>query len=173
MTPLLRGVVLGTAFLLDASLGASTWAQTKPPPKPATTAERPVATGPVPHPTTRPRRPVFVPPPRVIELDEIAVPANLPTVLDTASRDRYRRIFQAQAADQWAQADAEIAQEKDRTLMGYVLAQRLLTPAYQARYEQLAAWLQEYNDHPDPPAIYRLAVPGRPAGPADSTPANS
>jgi soluble lytic murein transglycosylase-like protein len=173
MTPLLRGIVLGTALLLDASLGSASWAQnaTKPPPKPATAAH-PVATRPMPHPTIRPRRPVFVPPPPVIELDEIAVPANLPTVLDTASRDRYRRIFQAQAADQWAQADAEIAQERDRTLMGYVLAQRLLSPGYAARYDQLAAWLQDYNDHPDAPAIYRLAVARRPPGAADLTPAS-
>lgn len=174
MTPLLRGIVLGTALLLDASLGCASWAQTatKPPPKPASAA-RPVATRPMPHPTIIPRRPVFVPPPPVIELDEIAVPANLPTVLDTASRDRYRRIFQAQAADQWAQADAEIAQESDRTLMGYVLAQRLLSHGYQARYDQLAAWLQDYNDHPDAPAIYRLAVARRPPGAAaDLTPAS-
>src|SRR5262245_30120173 len=45
-----------------------------------------------PHPTIRPRGPVFVPPPPVIELDEIAVVADLPTVLDNESRDRYRRI---------------------------------------------------------------------------------
>jgi hypothetical protein len=54
-------------------------------------------------------------------------------------------------------ADAEIAKARDKTLMGYVGAQRLLSPGYTARYEQLAAWLQEYNDHPDAPAIYKLA----------------
>ena len=183
MTPSLRGLVLGTVLLLDAALGAAALAQTatKPPHKPAPAAHpvaarpaatRSAATRPTPHPTIRPRQPVFVPPPPVIELDEIAAPANLPTVLDTASRDRYRRIFQAQAANQWAQADAEIAQEKDRTLMGYVLAQRLLNPAYQARYDQLAAWLQDYNDHPDAPAVYRLAVARRPAGAGDLTPAS-
>ena len=48
--------------------------------------------------------------------------------------------------------------------MGYVGAQRLLSPGYQAKYDQLAAWLQDYNDHPDAPAIYRLALARRPTG---------
>ena len=55
--------------------------------------------------------------------------------------------------------------------MGYVGAQRLLSPNYPARYEQLAAWLQDYNDNPDAPAIYRLALARRPAGGAELTPA--
>ena len=119
-----------------------------------------------------PRRPVFVPPPPVIELDEIAVVADLPTVLDTDTATAYRRIFQAQSAGQLAQADAEIAQLKDKTLMGYVGAQRLLSPGYPARYDQLAAWLQDYNDHPDAPAIYKLALARRTPGAAELTPAS-
>ena len=35
------------------------------------------------------------------------------------------------------------------------------SPSYQAKYEELAAWLQEYNDHPDAPAIYKLALARR------------
>jgi soluble lytic murein transglycosylase len=124
------------------------------------------------HPTIVPRRPVFVPPPPVIELDEMAVVADLPTVLDAETRDRYRRIFQAQSAGQFAQADAEIAQLKDKTLMGYVGAQRLLSQGYQARYPELAAWLQEYNDHPDAPGIYKLAVARRTPGSGELTPAS-
>ncbi|MBS0520146.1 MAG: lytic transglycosylase domain-containing protein [Proteobacteria bacterium] len=112
-------------------------------------------------------RSVFVPPPPVIELDETAVDPNLPTVLDADNRDRYRRIFQDQAAGHWADADAEIARLTDKTLMGYVGAQRLLASNYTARYDQLAAWLQEYNDHPDAPAIYRLALAKRPRGASD------
>ncbi|MBR2817609.1 MAG: lytic transglycosylase domain-containing protein, partial [Reyranella sp.] len=118
------------------------------------------------------RAPVFVPPPPVIELDESAVVADLPTVLDNETRDRYRRIFQAQATGSWAQADAEIAQLKDKLLMGYVGAQRLLAPSYQARYDQLAAWLQDYNDHPDAPAVYRLALARRTPGGPELTPAS-
>ena len=93
-------------------------------------------------------------------------------MLDAANLDLYRRIFQDQAAGQWGQADAEIARLTDKTLMGYVGAQRLLAHNYTARYDQLAAWLQDYNDHPDAPAIYRLAVARRPKGAGDLTPAS-
>ena len=141
-------------------------------PKPAVAkpaaAAKPVAA----HPTIVPRRPVFVPPPPVIELDEMAVVADLPTVLETDERDRYRRIFQAQASGQFAQADGDIAQLKDKTLMGYVSAQRLLSPSYQAKFPELAQWLQDYNDHPDAPAIYKLAVTRRTPGSAEITPAS-
>jgi soluble lytic murein transglycosylase-like protein len=164
-----------------ATIAASSFAQTatKPPHKPATAAKpvaatstarhpKPAAHAPAHHAAARPpaRRPVFVPPPPVIELDEIA-PPELPTVLGTEDRDRYRRIFQAQAGGQWAAADAEIAQLKDKVLMGYVGAQRLLAPSHTATYEQLASWLQEYNDHPDAPAVYKLALTRRPKGAGD------
>ena len=102
----------------------------------------------------------------------MAVVPDLPTVLSSEDRDRYRRIFQAQASNQWAQADAEIARVTDKTLMGYVGAQRLLAQGYPARYDQLAAWLQDYNDHPDAPAIYRLALARRTPGSGELTPAS-
>lgn len=140
----------------------------KPAPAKPAAAAKPVAA----HPTIVPRRPVFVPPPPVIELDEMAVVADLPTVLETDERDRYRRIFQAQASGQFAQADGDIAQLKDKTLMGYVSAQRLLSPSYQAKFPELAQWLQDYNDHPDAPAIYKLAVARRTPGSAEITPAS-
>ena len=115
---------------------------------------------------------MFVPPPPVIELDEMAVVADLPTVLESDERDRYRRIFQAQAAGQFAQADGDIAQLKDKTLLGYVGAQRLLSPSYQAKFPELAQWLQDYNDHPDAPAIYKLALARRTPGSGEITPAS-
>src|SRR5690348_2803391 len=164
MKRLVRVVMVGalTTFAASAHISVLAQTQTKPPPKPAPAA-KPAATAVVARPVARPlvRHPVFVPPPPVIELDEMAVVPDLPTVLSTEERDRYRRIFQAQASNQWAQADAEIAQVTDKTLMGYVGAQRLLAHGYPARYDQLAAWLQDYNDHPDAPAIYRLALARR------------
>ena len=160
-------------------LAASALAQTttKPPARPGTAAKQAAATTRPPakpgvHPTIQPRRPVFVPPPPVIELDEMAVVSDLPTVLDNDTRDRYRRIFQAQAAGQFGQAAAEIAQLQDKVLMGYVGAQRLLSPSHPARYDELAAWLQDYNDHPDAPAIYKLALMRRTPGSAELTPAS-
>jgi soluble lytic murein transglycosylase-like protein len=166
-------VALGAAALLAASALGQT---AKPPAKPTSAAKKTAAaathTPAKPPPPVAARRPVFVPPPPVIELDEIAVIPDLPTVLDTAQRDQYRRIFQAQAAGQFAQADAEIAQLKDKTLLGYVGAQRLLNPGRTASYAELAAWLQDYNDHPDAPAIYRLALARRTPGGPELTPAS-
>ena len=46
------------------------------------------------------------------------------------------------------------------------------SPGYTARYDELAAWLQDYNDHPDAPAIYRLALARRTPGSAELTPAS-
>ena len=46
------------------------------------------------------------------------------------------------------------------------------SPGNAARYDELAAWLQEYNDHPDAPAIYRLALARRTPGSAELTPAS-
>ena len=57
--------------------------------------------------TRRPavRHPVFVPPPPIIELDEMAVRPDLPTVLDAETTERYRRIFRDQAAGKLHEAD--------------------------------------------------------------------
>lgn len=179
-------VLLGAATMLAASAFAQT--QTKPKVPAKSTAAKPAAAKsqsaaarsaagrpaarPGAHPTIVPRRPVFVPPPPVIELDEIAVVADLPTVLDSDDRDRYRRIFQAQGSGQFGQADAEIGQLKDKTLLGYVGAQRLLSQGYQAKFPELAQWLQDYNDHPDAPAIYKLAMARRTPGAPEITPAS-
>ncbi|HZP98048.1 MAG TPA: transglycosylase SLT domain-containing protein [Reyranella sp.] len=164
---------------------------TRPPAKPAPSPLKPVSASPEARPAsgfspyagfkpqphhvaTAPavRHPVFVPPPAVIEIDEIAPPAGLPQVLNDSDRELYHRIFQAQERGHWAEADAEIAKLGDKTLMGYVGAQRLLARTYTAKYEQLAAWLQDYNDHPDAPAIYRLALARRPKGAGELTPSS-
>ncbi len=169
-------VLLGAASL--GVLPALAETHPKPPPKSASAAKPAAAHVAHPAHTThvaaRPavRHPVFVPPPPVIELDEISPVAGLPTVLDATSLALYRQIFQSQAAGQWGQADGEIARLTDKMLMGYVGAQRLLARNYTARYDQLAAWLQDYNDHPDAPAIYKLAVARRPKGAGDLTPAS-
>ena len=179
----LHVVLLGAASLIASSALLGAEAQTPKPlrPSPLTPLANPPAAGGLAlkqaaasHAPARPavRHTVFVPPPPVIELDEITPVAGLPTALDANTLALYRRIFQEQAAGQWAQADAEIAKLTDKTLMGYVGAQRLLAHTYTARYDQLAAWLQDYNDHPDAPAIYKLALARKPKGAGDLTPAS-
>src|SRR5882724_2150257 len=137
MKQIVHVVMVGALTTFAASSLAQT--QTKPPPKPASAA-KPVATAPVAKPAPHPlvRHPVYVPAPPVIELDEMAVVPDLPAVLSTEDRDRYRRIFQAQGAGQFAAADPEIAKLGDKVLMGYVGAQRILGHGYVASYDQLS-----------------------------------
>lgn len=82
--------------------------------------------------------------------------SELPQVLSPADAARYKRIFALQDGKNWAAADREIARLTDRRLMGHVLAERYLE-SY-ASYDQLAAWLKDYADHPEAPAIYKLAL---------------
>jgi soluble lytic murein transglycosylase-like protein len=99
-----------------------------------------------------------VPPPPVIDIDPAAsLPSDLPTVLSSSDVERYQRIIAAQAGGNWAAADGEIKELKDRTLLGYMLAQRYLSAAYRPTQDELAGWLRDYNDHPDAPGVYRLA----------------
>ena len=173
MRTTLSAVLIGAVALVAAQASAQT--AKKPVQTQATkpAATEAAVTRPAARPAARPapRAAIYVPPPPVVELDENAVVADLPTVLDNETRDRYRRIFQAQQSGNWTQADEDIRQLQDKTLMGYVGAQRLLSPSSQARYDQLAAWLQEYNDHPDAPAIYKLALARRTPGGPELTPA--
>ena len=170
----LHVVLLGAASLIASSTllgaGAQTPKPLRPSPLTALGAKQAAATRAPARPVVR--HPVFVPPPPVIELDEMTPVAGLPTALDANNLALYRQIFQDQASGNWGQADADIAKLTDKTLMGYVGAQRLLAHNYSARYDQLAAWLQDYNDHPDAPAIYKLALARKPKGSGDLTPAS-
>src|SRR5258708_6787530 len=85
--------------------------------------------------------------------------AELPKVLSPTDAVLYRDIFAAQAANNWAAADRGVARVKDRRLVGHVLAQRYLnTTGWRATYDELAAWLKNYADHPEAPAIYQMAL---------------
>ena len=112
----------------------------------------------------RPRQ-AYVPPPPVIDIDpSVSLPSDLPTVLSSSDVERYQRIVAAQAGGNWAAADADIRELRDKTLLGYMLAQRYLQASYRSTPDELASWLREYNDHPDAPAVYRLASARRVAG---------
>ena len=91
--------------------------------------------------------------------------AYLPTPLSETDAGRYQRIFALQKAGDWRAADEAIETIHDPLLMGHVMAQRLLHPGdYRASYEELAAWLSHYADHPQASRMHRLARRRAPAG---------
>jgi soluble lytic murein transglycosylase len=95
---------------------------------------------------------------------EILRDVGIPTVLAGPDATRYREIFRLQAAGNWAAANLEIAQLKDRTLLGHVEAQRYLHRKYKASYAELKAWLDQYPDLPDARQIHALAYSRQPKG---------
>jgi soluble lytic murein transglycosylase-like protein len=89
----------------------------------------------------------------------------IPRALSAEDARLYREIFHLQVDGNWTEADLRIAELDNRLLMGHVLAQRYLHPtAYRSKFHELAAWLEEYADHPDARRIHRLARRRMPEG---------
>ena len=87
----------------------------------------------------------------------IRASATPPATLSMEDAARYAAIFELQQEENWKAADAEIAGLGDQTLMGTVLAQRYLSPHYQASFEQARDWLARYADLPDARAVWQIA----------------
>ncbi|MCQ8279650.1 lytic transglycosylase domain-containing protein [Acetobacteraceae bacterium KSS8] len=88
----------------------------------------------------------------------------LPHPLNAADAARLRRIFALQRVGNIAEADHEIAQLQDTSLLGDILAERYLAPGAHTPPDRLAAWLRSFSDLPDAPAIYRLLASTSPHG---------
>ncbi|HYM02980.1 MAG TPA: lytic transglycosylase domain-containing protein [Stellaceae bacterium] len=86
----------------------------------------------------------------------------MPAPLSTADAEHYRKIFALQAGAQWSEADREIAELRDRQLLGTVEAQRYLHPKFRSSYADLARWLAHHADEPDAKAIHALALKRKP-----------
>lgn len=81
----------------------------------------------------------------------------IPTILSDGDAEAYRAAFDAQDHGQWAAADREIARLRDSLLLGHLLAQRYLAPAYRPQMDELRDWMASYADLPEADAIYDLA----------------
>jgi soluble lytic murein transglycosylase len=82
--------------------------------------------------------------------------AGLPTVLSPSEASRLRRVFEFQAAGDFAAASREAERLQDRRLLGQVLAHRWLQPGAQPTPAELQAWLSRHGDHPDAARIHAL-----------------
>lgn len=84
--------------------------------------------------------------------------ADLPKPLDAVNADRYRDIFRLQAAGDFRATDRVIEELTDLSLLGYVLADRYLSPTYVSKPKELSDWLRRYDTLADARAIYQLAL---------------
>jgi soluble lytic murein transglycosylase-like protein len=82
--------------------------------------------------------------------------AGLPTVLPPSEASRLRRVFDHQAAGDFAAAARETERLEDGRLLGQVLAHRWLQPGAQPTAAELQAWLARHGDHPDAPRVHAL-----------------
>lgn len=89
--------------------------------------------------------------------------ATLPTILSAKDKGLYQAIFSAQKQGKWADADASIDHLNNKLLLGHVLAARYLDRHYKTNPNELAAWLDKYNDHPQAADIYAMAINKKPA----------
>lgn len=80
-----------------------------------------------------------------------------PSELSPADRGLYAMIERAQEKKDYREADQLIDHLGNRYLIGYMLAERYLSPGYEVRDEELTAWLTNYADHPQAPHIAAIA----------------
>ena len=81
---------------------------------------------------------------------------EVPRAISEDDAQIYRRIYAQQQRADWSGANQSIAQLKDRSLVGHVLAARYLSSSYKASYAELRDWMAKYSDHPDADRIARL-----------------
>jgi soluble lytic murein transglycosylase-like protein len=81
-----------------------------------------------------------------------------PRVLSSEDAHRYQEIFADERDGRFAAAHALIDSLSDRSLMGYVEAERYLSPyTKRASISDLAAWLRSYNELPIAARVRALA----------------
>jgi len=78
----------------------------------------------------------------------------VPSILSDADRDSYTKIFTLQHSGDFAGADQEIKQVKDKILLGHILADRYLQNGYKATAPEIKSWLENYGDLSEADRIY-------------------
>ena len=99
------------------------------------------------------------------EPSDLFTSVDVPNILSDMDAGLYRKIFQLQRDGEWSDANVLIGKLSNKILLGHVQFQRYMHPtAYRSKFEELAAWLEDYSDLPDAYRIYRLAMKRRPEG---------
>jgi len=99
-----------------------------------------------------------------------ARPSSLPQPVPAAEAARLRRAFEAQARGDFAAAAREAERLEDRRLLGHLLADRLQRLGHEAGTHELQAWLSDFADHPDAPALHEALLARLPPGAAPAPP---
>jgi len=87
-----------------------------------------------------------------------AATGPVPQVLSSSDQQLYRQIFADERTGRFAEADALISRLDDRSLMGYVQAERYLSPYSHASIADLVEWMRQYSDLGVADRIYALAI---------------
>lgn len=88
----------------------------------------------------------------------------LPRPLDAEAVDHARRFFQQRARGRMRAASDEAASLGGTVLAGPVQAELLLARATRPKAEDLTAWLLQFGDQPDAPALHDLLLATLPRG---------
>ena len=88
----------------------------------------------------------------------LVYPVFAKDVLTSEDEKLYRNIFEVQSKEDWKKADKYIAQLKDKSLMGHVLAQRYFSKTWKTKAKEIEAWMKKYSDHPQANHMYNLGI---------------
>ena len=89
---------------------------------------------------------------------------EIPRPLGPSDARRLRRVFALQESGDIPAALAVAPQINDPLLLGHVLADRFLRPDWKGAPAELAAWLSDYADLPDAPAVWARYAAVAPKG---------
>lgn len=90
--------------------------------------------------------------------------AQLPVVLSAPDVALYKRLFTAQRNLDRATVAELLPHLANTSLVGHLMAERLLNPSVRPPFTDLKAWLQKYPDHPQAWQMYELALKRKPKG---------
>lgn len=150
-----RMVLAGAALLASASMAAARGGSSLYPGRPASTDDPVSGSLPGGGPDRRGDEVAMA----VTRLPEAGdMPVVLPRPLSSEMAQLVRSIFRLQRQGAFAEALSSSTRLTDTTLLGDIMAERYLNPAYLPTAQELQLWLKEHSDMADAPAVWaRLA----------------